>query len=40
MHCGLPAVASAVKGHVDLIEDSENGLLYGRTESLYNHGSM
>lgn len=28
MYCGLPAVASAVKGHVDLIDDDENGLLY------------
>ena len=28
MHCGLPIVASAVKGHEDLIETEENGLLY------------
>lgn len=28
MHFGLPVVASAVKGHTDLIEDSKSGLLY------------
>jgi len=28
MHAGLPVTASAVKGHVDLIRDGENGLLY------------
>ena len=28
MHAGLPVVASAVKGHTDLITDGESGLLY------------
>ncbi len=28
MYCGLPVVASAVKGHTDLIRDKESGLLY------------
>ena len=28
MYLGLPVVASAVKGHVDLIEDNKNGLLF------------
>ena len=28
MHMALPIVASAVKGHTDLIKDGENGLLY------------
>ncbi len=28
MHMELPVVASAVKGHVDLIEDGKNGLLF------------
>ena len=28
MHCGLPVVASAVKGHEDLIREEENGLLF------------
>lgn len=28
MHAGLPVVASEVKGHTDLIQDEETGLLY------------
>lgn len=28
MHAGLPVVASAVKGHTDLITDGQSGLLY------------
>ena len=28
MYCGLPVIASAVKGHVDLVRDGETGLLY------------
>ncbi|MDN0031291.1 glycosyltransferase [Oscillibacter valericigenes] len=28
MYCGLPIVVSAVKGHTDLIQEGESGLLY------------
>ena len=28
MYMGLPVIASAVKGHTDLIRDGENGFLY------------
>ncbi len=28
MYCGLPVAASAVKGHTDLIQDGETGLLF------------
>ncbi len=28
MHAGLPVIASAVKGHTDLIRDGESGILY------------
>lgn len=34
MLCGLPVIASRVKGHVDLIDDSVNGLLFSTEEEL------